>query len=163
MIICFRPLSRGLSFNVIRMTYQIGVIGVFVPFLGDFFSMSRLMKSFLRKLGTCFRPLPWGLFFKRPSSSRLTKDSPHVFVPFLGDFFSKIRRNAFNYGYGWFSSPFLGTFFQDMDTVVNMVGLFGFSSPFLGTFFQDTWKSHLKLKYMTFSSPFLGTFFQMKM
>ena len=37
---CFRPLSWGLFFNMNMQTIYMGLIEVFVPFLGDFFSIA---------------------------------------------------------------------------------------------------------------------------
>ena len=80
---------------------------VFVPFLGDFFSI--VVRSSEEKLPTGFRPLSRGLFFNTEIRT------------------SGNRRQ--------FSSPFSGTFFQ-FDIVHECYQMQKFSSPFSGTFFQ---------------------------
>ena len=61
----FRPLSWGLFFNF-HDVILLGILGdVFVPFLGDFFSITL---------------------------NGLNADTLKVFVPFLGDFFSMTYR-----------------------------------------------------------------------
>ena len=63
LIDCFRPLSRGLFFNDAMRKQLDAIMAVFVPFLGDFFSMI-------------------------PKRSFGLTQMTRVFVPFLGDFFS---------------------------------------------------------------------------
>ena len=58
---------------------------VFVPFLGDFFSIIGLLIVFVVAIA-CFRPLSWGLFFNEEMP--MYRYVVYVFVPFLGDFFS---------------------------------------------------------------------------
>ena len=59
---------------------------VFVPFLGDFFSIKQL-DAIMAMLANSFRPLPRGLFFNKGDDNH-SGCSVAVFVPFLGDFFS---------------------------------------------------------------------------
>ena len=158
---CFRPLSRGLFFNYLRRQplhaylrrfsspfsgtfFQLVTARyhsslrpiVFVPFLGDFFSMNKERCAYNDVTGG-FRPLSRGLFFNqhmeirwltgqngfRPLSRGLFFNFPchpchrHprrcVFVPFLGDFFSIFSTIlSFEIPSLLFSSPFSGTFFQ---------------------------------------------------
>ena len=62
----FRPLSRGLSFNLLSF---------------------RLMAEKISR----FRPLSWGLSFNKTRRKNMrVKTWVKVFVPFLGDFFSMI-------------------------------------------------------------------------
>ena len=58
---------------------------VFVPFLGDFFSISTFLPYPAEFV--CFRPLSRGLFFNGRGASHVFSVI-NVFVPFLGDFFS---------------------------------------------------------------------------
>ena len=59
---CFRPLSRGLFFNQSRQFLLVKNVGiVFVPFLGDFFSIASAPAP--AEAASCFRPLSRGLFF----------------------------------------------------------------------------------------------------
>ena len=59
---------------------------IFVPFLGDFLSITR---SFFRKsrITFNFRPLSWGLSFNIDGEERYELNK-FIFVPFLGDFLS---------------------------------------------------------------------------
>ena len=107
----FRPLSRGPFFNTtaVMVVPLDGAKQVFVPFLGDLFSITDLLfANFSNKLfsspfsGTffqwerigaimieksSFRPLSRGPFFNcKGFQSRMY--GLHVFVPFLGDLFS---------------------------------------------------------------------------
>ena len=66
---------------------------VFVPFLGDFFSIA--IMATIEKSAGCFRPLSRGLFFNARCKSRFHRRE-RVFVPFLGDFFS-IHYNCYDY------------------------------------------------------------------
>ena len=155
---------------------------VFVPFLGDFFSMpmnSMKMKihSFrfrplfrglfsIRKRKTngigqsCFRPLSWGLSFNIGEHDGVTyyKAFPS---PFLGTFF-QFRLHRKHRKSNQVSVPFLGDFLS-IQRQSRWDGISRqFPSPFLGTFFQwenkmDVWK----LANHKFPSPFLGTFFQL--
>ena len=59
---------------------------VFVPSLGDFFSICRLYET-LKENPEGFRPLSRGLFFNQECVALTIKDMT-VFVPSLGDFFS---------------------------------------------------------------------------
>ena len=85
------------------------VVIVFVPFLGDFlsitswklakknsqsfrplswglsFNLNAKMDTIMAALG--FRPLSWGLSFNQ-KMIRLSRNNRYVFVPFLGDFLS---------------------------------------------------------------------------
>ena len=85
-------------------------VAVFVPSLGDFFSMKILKKN--GKINKeRFRPLSRGLFFNM-EDLRETVEVYEVFVPSLGDFFSikpSIRRLA---GSGIVFVPSLGDFFS---------------------------------------------------
>ena len=59
----FRPLSRGLFFNSVEETpIDYDEFDVFVPFLGDFFSIHNHI-SFAKMIELSFRPLSRGLFF----------------------------------------------------------------------------------------------------
>ena len=109
---------------------------VFVPFLGDFFSIP---VKIAEKDGAtlCFRPLSRGLFF------------------------NDTERNRKSILHKPFSSPFSGTFFQSEYLLYQYESLcWGFSSPFSGTFFQSTknytvWVDTNKDVFV----PFLGDFF----
>ena len=84
---CLRPLSRGLFFN--RRKTQDGwhCTIVFVPFLGDFFSIRSQLKS-----------------MDRPQRSFSS--------PFLGTFFQSFAEISTADGLDESSSPFSGTFFS---------------------------------------------------
>ena len=107
----FRPLSRGLSFNDERFPTKAGnVTTVFVPFLGDFLSIVVLAVD-----------------ERFPTKA--------VFVPFLGDFLSirkdriyPVQREV------EFSSPFSGTFFQSKAGNVTTAIIVVVFVPFLGDF-----------------------------
>ncbi|CUQ24080.1 Uncharacterised protein [Bacteroides xylanisolvens] len=74
------PFSSPFSGTFFQSNRGSGILvswDVFVPFLGDFFSIS--FSVMLTIFSICFRPLSRGLFFN---------DENNVFVPFLGDFFS---------------------------------------------------------------------------
>ena len=118
------------------MTYQ-QIIVVFVPFLGDFFSITvRFYDHFIDDIS--FRPLSWGLFFNEIKKSSLCTVRLLVFVPFLGDFFSiaPIGRQSLTTG-KQFSSPFLGTFFQyGQHSIMDMVGKTSFRPLSWGLFFN---------------------------
>ena len=109
----FRPLSRGLFFNNQEVAEAMGYELVFVPFLGDFFSMAIEKSSFMGNI-------------ERFSS------------PFSGTFFQLAEIDALNQKMDtMFSSPFSGTFFQsDLYYCGYCDAQYMFSSPFLGTFFQ---------------------------
>ena len=106
----FRPLSRGLFFNLLPFgRYGKSEEDVFVPSLGDFFSIEReqiettryvrfrplsrglffnrdILQN-VRHYRDCFRPLSRGLFFNMSRFEECGK-ATNVFVPSLGDFFS---------------------------------------------------------------------------
>ena len=109
----FRPLSWGLFFNdvVKRQTGRKSAV-VFVPFLGDFFSIVAGTET-VKLVRESFRPLSWGLFFNGFMGNIERSVSAIVFVPFLGDFFS-MNTDTWQWKNSrqLFSSPFLGTFFQ---------------------------------------------------
>ena len=108
----FRPLSRRLFFNV-RWYVDGGIrlCDVFVPFLGDFFSIVivGIDERFPTKAG--FRPLPRGLFFNVSRFHRRGRCGG-VFVPFLGDFFSIINGEMKEVVIMTVFVPFLGDFFS---------------------------------------------------
>ena len=85
---CFRPLSWGLFFNWKQTWMQEKELSqVFVPFLGDFFSIAYYCQCMHYMAVTGFSSPFLGTFFQS-----WVKDHFHwilqVFVPFLGDFFS---------------------------------------------------------------------------
>ena len=81
---------------------------VFVPFLGDFLSMTRISR---RKPGTQrFRPLSWGLSFNSRSWFVPRIYDVRVFVPFLGDFLSMPRSSTREGAFPGVFVPFLGDF-----------------------------------------------------
>ena len=83
----FRPLSRGLFFNSKNLMGAWEILKVFVPSLGDFFSI-----------------VSWGT---------LRELSVLVFVPFLGDFFSMPRLIADKDGVAYCFRPLSrGLFFN---------------------------------------------------
>ena len=134
----FRPLSWGLFFNCAQAEIDaLNAKMVFVPFLGDFFS----------------------IYGERRTLSQGGKFSS----PFLGTFFQYRYANCGYYvDSTLFSSPFLGTFFQlsggiaSITMTIRMVFV-----PFLGDFFSIRARKVGTLwKIRKFSSPFLGTFFQ---
>ena len=157
----FRPLSWGLSFNILQGQERKQSQGVFVPFLGDFLSMTAHSACISWLPMWSFRPLSWGLSFNYYHDCTITK-CIDVFVPFLGDFLSitigfyKSKREnsrfrplswglSFNFIVGhWceFASlevfvPFLGDFLSIMGNIERTIKVTKlFSSPFLGTFFQ---------------------------
>ena len=63
------------------------VTDVFVPFLGDFFSIRR-EKDRWAEIRTVFVPFLGDFFSIRVRPPRLRNSKNSVFVPFLGDFFS---------------------------------------------------------------------------
>ena len=132
----FRPLSWGLSFNflsILKNRLKCLLSHVFVPFLGDFLSISLSTTTFPPKLGVFvpflgdflsivvkmdgiapfiygFRPLSWGLSFNMRGVVQATfSPSSMVFVPFLGDFLS-IRRYHLLQNRNRVFVPFLGDF-----------------------------------------------------
>ena len=82
----FRPLSRGLFFNTLKSCHRHINIIVFVPFLGDFFSMT--VEIVVWSDNSEFSSPFSGTFFQSFIACRLAKSEKEVFVPFLGDFFS---------------------------------------------------------------------------
>ena len=84
----FHPLSRGLFFNIQRPRRKKLTIPVFVPFLGNLFSINRILAK--REDGSQygFRPLSREPFFNYYGSSVYTSSEMAVFVPFLGNLFS---------------------------------------------------------------------------
>ena len=177
----FRPLSWGLFFNQPGTVITVNVERVFVPFLGDFFSISwlfmkrHILRVFVPFLGdffsmrqcwrqskpASFRPLSWGLFFNM-ISSRSFGWKTSGFRPLSWGLFFNTIHGYFHRRQGVFSSPFLGTFFQfSHRRLLLRLPCSRFSSPFLGTFFQlDGAKQFETASGNVFSSPFLGTFFQ---
>ena len=132
---------------------------VFVPFLGDLFSMMVILLLWLGCMS--FRPLSWGLSFN--VFTVLNDSGDVVFVPFPGDFLS-IWEIRLVYGSNSveFSSPFLGTFFQytgrtqgnDRRTVF---------VPFLGDFLSigvdmRAYENEKKAVFV----PFLGDFLSIR-
>ena len=130
--LCFRPLSRGLFFNDEGGLHSFLRYGVFVPFLGDLFSIP----------------------FRSRSSGVSSED---VFVPFLGNFFQSEKDGATLYT-AQFSSPFLGTFLQSDYEWRERKEVRRFSSPFSGTFFQLSTKDEVYRQAVVFV-PSLGDFF----
>ena len=158
-------------------------MAVFVPFLGDFLSITSYELPTISVV-ECFRPLSWGLSFnfyhgKKENSLRV------VFVPFLGDFLSIRTFNQWCVACTYkFSSPFLGTFFQLPTFLALSDGANTVFVPFLGDFLSMAIQRCSSTMTMTsfrplswglsfnnemvhndkfhtvFSSPFLGTFFQ---
>ena len=132
----FRPLSRGSFFNVNVVCWDNVAHAVFVPFLGDFFSIisnkkrgniMRVMVVFVPFLGDffsmttvvvaidecfpSFRPLSRGLFFNKWIHGQ--RRTFYRFRPLSrGLFFNGARGVSCVYRRKWFSSPFSGTFFQ---------------------------------------------------
>ena len=107
---------------------------VFVPLLGDFFSIRESM-SRISRWESCFRPLSWGLSFNF-WLELLTSVSFYVFVPFLGDFLSILPMRIASTGkmiksfrplsWGLSFNSFMGNVERSIKVA--------FSSPFLGTF-----------------------------
>ena len=129
---------------------------VFVPFLGDLFSMMVILLLWLGCMS--FRPLSWGLSFN--VFTVLNDSGDVVFVPFPGDFLS-IWEIRLVYGSNSveFSSPFLGTFFQWDDLNKGLIQ-FGFRPLSWGLSFNHIEDCANLRPGTVFSSPFLGTFFQ---
>ena len=106
----FRPLSRGLFFNWDSREVIWLDANVFVPSLGDFFSIG-IDERFPTKAGNVFVP-SLGDFFSIIMNVMIEVDFEKVFVPSLGDFFSiryetrkhKEKRTVF--------VPSLGDFFS---------------------------------------------------
>ena len=112
----FRPLSRGLFFNQVEDEWQNYFTKVFVPSLGDFFSMAGdkmiipLLIVFVPSLGDffsikycltkfetlpgCFRPLSRGLFFNKHGKSRWSDQSLLFSSPLSGTFFQSVNCNV---------------------------------------------------------------------
>ena len=129
------PLSRTF-FNMLHRRVR-RRMRVFVPSLGDFFSI------FVTVAGTVTTTL--------------------VFVPSLGDFFSIANPEALDFlAKQKFSSPLSGTFFQCGAPVYSCMWDEKFVFvPSLGDFFSITMeKSGFMGNIERFSSPFSGTFFQ---
>ena len=83
----FRPLSRGPFFNNNTNASPEVHYGGFVPFLGDFFSITTLTQAQKFTMGVSSPFL--GTFFQLQILLRgESKRHPVVFVPFLGDLFS---------------------------------------------------------------------------
>ena len=82
----FRPLSRGLFFNDFPDLETNEEKKVFVPFLGDFFSIV-IHYDFCTAKYRVFVPF-LGDFFSIRSTKQIIIAGLAVFVPFLGDFFS---------------------------------------------------------------------------
>ena len=176
------PFSGTFFNDYARFTNVKSRILVFVPFLGDLFSIT--MTQTMSQNPACFRPLSWGLSFNHGGLPNVGNDpefsSPFlgtffqsssimkkhvaslVFVPFLGDFLSiYVETDGIRIGLVGFSSPFLGTFFQ-----FNGIGyegaivVTGFRPLSWGLSFNDIGFIALIRAMLAFSSPFLGTFFQ---
>ena len=107
----FRPLSWGLSFNGSNQEFSKVSRIVFVPFLGDFLSITGVPVAFD---GTCsgFSSPFLGTFFQLGCISRLKRPIMKFSSPFLGTFFQYGYHGYYEIERTQFSSPFLGTFFQ---------------------------------------------------
>ena len=109
---CHRPLSWGLFFNDEGGLHSFLRYGVFVPFLGDLFSIPFRSRSSGVSSEDVFVPFLGDFLSIEHHSRQGLQNSRNVFVPFLGDFLSIEQveeQPMFRYV---FSSPFLGTFFQ---------------------------------------------------
>ena len=105
----FRPLSWGLFFNrLIIILLSLGMICFRPLSRGLFFNC--LYSQAQPLWAVSFRPLSWGLSFNHFVRSFII--APIVFVPFLGDFLSMASMVFTSLNTAGFSSPFLGTFFQ---------------------------------------------------
>ena len=156
---------------------------VFVPSLGDFFSI-RECNRVLHRLHYCFRPLSRGLFFNNVTLN-IGCTTKYGFRPLSrGLFFNKKTGGRKSAQAEMFSSPLSGTFFQfagigkDNGGEVVFVPSLGdffsignrriecqdgyqFSSPLSGTFFQYVFTVvNATGDVVKFSSPLSGTFFQ---
>ena len=87
----FRPLSRGLFFNWYPAIHLSGTRCVFVPFLGDLFSII-MYARYSQKFLEVFVPFLGDLFSILINEIKL-RSMRLVFVPFLGDFFSIGKRS----------------------------------------------------------------------
>ena len=129
---------------------------VFVPFLGDFFS---IQQSFLQWTNVSrFRPLSRGLFFNHVCLT--LGSSPTSFRPLSrGLFFNVIAAvdEKFPTKAG-FSSPFSGTFFQSSAEIDEIKKQLVFV-PFLGDFFSMVATDYDDLSELVVFVPFLGDFF----
>ena len=84
---------------------------VFVPFLGDLFSIWRWVWM-RRRYVVVFVPFLGDFFSIVRVKIAMLERNMTVFVPFPGDFFSISMGSTSGIRNGTFSSPFLGTFFQ---------------------------------------------------
>ena len=154
----FRPLSRGLFFNWdTESTHRKTTTHVFVPFLGDFFSITEC----------CAICAPYTMF-SSPFSGTFFQCvhrcgwcwRRRVFVPFLGDFFSiRYDNKALPYQCKCFRPLSRGLFFNGV--VIRVIHFLPwFSSPFSGTFFQYSGRSGcIKLEASCFRPLSRGLFF----
>ena len=138
LLLGFRPLSWGLSFN------------------------NRKEGAQERNLAGCFRPLSWGLSFNEDRRLKV-KMNASVFVPFLGDFLSmNERKGVIPLRMKDVFVPFLGDFLSIGRGASHVFSVFdGFRPLSWGLSFNSPMSSASLMTLGTlFSSPFLGTFFQ---
>ena len=132
--------------------------GLFVPFLGDFFSMKVGKRRSRRTEKTAFRPLSRGLFFNSGISSAYLERYLDIFVPFLGDFFSICSCPDLTVVMPVIFVPFLGDFFQYKAYGLILVHNHIFV-PFLGDFFSIITIVAAYIAAKIIFVPFLGDFF----
>ena len=160
---CFRPLSWGLSFNEDRRLKVKMNASVFVPFLGDFLSMNERKGVIPLRMKDVFVPF-LGDFLSMCGRCCETPDGEEiVFVPFLGDFLSiSERKEVIPLRMKDVFVPFLGDFLSIGRGASHVFSVFdGFRPLSWGLSFNSPMSSASLMTLGTlFSSPFLGTFFQ---
>ena len=134
---------------------------VFVPFLGDFFSITYKVYRIIEALVNSFRPLSRGLFFNWQKSSRSTGGKSRFSSPFSGTFFQLGKSSPLMGEKSRVFVPFLGDFFSMKQSIPRSVGDgIRFRPLSRGLFFNTIEKSGFMGNVARFSSPFSGTFFQ---
>ena len=92
---------------------------VFVPFLGDFLSISVGNSTVFVNDG--FRPLSWGLSFNGNKEENKMKVSLTFSSPFLGTFFQLEKDGAILYTAKVVFVPFLGDFLSMIKVFANYI------------------------------------------
>ena len=108
---------------------------IFVPFLGDFFSIVTNTKL-RERIIPGFRPLSRGLFFNRWNLQESSPASSCSFRPLSRGLFFNYTHSRYAYGLLGFRPLSRGLFFNAICHVAIVIGDAWFSSPFSGTFFQ---------------------------
>ena len=133
-VLCFRPLSWGLSFNVYTPFGKWDDDWEFSsPFLGTFFQFETTVITFVNSLWFVFVPF-LGDFLSMSKGGRKSAAAEIVFVPFLGDFLSILVEEILNVVFQNVFVPFLGDFLSMKSSSVTLEILLPVFVPFLGDF-----------------------------